>query len=172
MTVVAIYDLHGNLPALNAVLAEIEPLGVDRIVIGGDVAFGPLVFPRSDEEILTSVTSEERLRRILSAVTQKTVICGHTHVQFDRRAGDTRVVNAGSVGMPYDEPGAYWALLGPTIELRRTLYDRDQASTMFLTSGHPLIETFLQNLEHPTSADEATAFFEKMAVRKDQDGNG
>jgi len=252
MTIAAIYDLHGNLLALDAVLEEIEPLGVDRILIGGDVAFGPLVretldrlmelgdrcvwirgnadrelvsffdggttdsflpdevrragawesqhitrfhrdflaalpqhqvlnveglgevlfchgSPRSDEEIITSATSEERLRRILSGVTQKTVICGHTHVQFDRHLGDIRVVNAGSLGMPYEEPGAYWVLLGPTVELRRTLYDREQAATAFLASGHPLIETFVENLEHPTSAEEATAFFETMALRRDRD---
>ena len=125
--------------------------------------------PRSDEEIITSATPEARLSRILSAVTQKTVICGHTHVQFDRHLGDVRVVNAGSVGMPYGDPGVYWVLLGPTVELRRTLYDREQAATAFLASGHPLVETFVQNLEHPTSAEEATAFFETMALQKDKD---
>ena len=41
------------------------------------------------------------------------VVCGHTHMQFDRKVGATRVVNAGSVGMPFGEPGAYWLLLGP-----------------------------------------------------------
>jgi predicted phosphodiesterase len=35
------------------------------------------------------------------------VVCGHTHMQFDRWVGDARVVNAGSVGMPFGEPGAY-----------------------------------------------------------------
>lgn len=43
MTLAAIYDIHGNLPALEAVLEEIATLGVERIVIGGDVAYGPLV---------------------------------------------------------------------------------------------------------------------------------
>src|ERR1700730_1351231 len=46
-------------------------------------------------------------------------VCGHTHMQFDRRIGDVRVVNAGSVGMPYAEPGAYRLLLGPGVEFRR-----------------------------------------------------
>lgn len=40
-------------------------------------------------------------------------VCGHIHMQFDRMIGATRVVNAGSVGMPFGEPGAYWLLLGP-----------------------------------------------------------
>ena len=40
-----------------------------------------------------------------------TVVCGHSHTQFDRAVGGVRIVNAGSVGMPYeDEPGAYWLL--------------------------------------------------------------
>ena len=42
----------------------------------------------------------------------------------DVGVGAVRWVNAGSVGMAYeDEPGAYWALLGPDVELRRTAYD-------------------------------------------------
>jgi predicted phosphodiesterase len=40
--VAALYDIHGNLPALRAVLAELEREGVDHIVVGGDVANGPL----------------------------------------------------------------------------------------------------------------------------------
>jgi len=37
-----IYDVHGNLPALEAVLADAAPQGADAYLIGGDVAlFGP-----------------------------------------------------------------------------------------------------------------------------------
>jgi predicted phosphodiesterase len=32
---------------------------------------------------------------------------GHTHMQFDRQAGRYRLINAGSVGMPYGQSGAY-----------------------------------------------------------------
>jgi predicted phosphodiesterase len=39
--VAALYDVHGNLPALEAVLAEVERLDVDAIVVGGDIAAGP-----------------------------------------------------------------------------------------------------------------------------------
>lgn len=42
MRVAALYDVHGNFPALNAVLTEVDTLGVDAIVIGGDVASGPM----------------------------------------------------------------------------------------------------------------------------------
>jgi hypothetical protein len=38
----ALYDFHANVPALEAVLAEVERVSVDRIVIGGDVVPGPL----------------------------------------------------------------------------------------------------------------------------------
>src|SRR3954470_22115294 len=42
MRVAAIYDIHGNLPALEAVLAEIESERVDQIIVGGDVLPGPI----------------------------------------------------------------------------------------------------------------------------------
>ena len=41
MRVAALYDIHGNLPALEAVLAEVERESVDAIVVGGDIAAGP-----------------------------------------------------------------------------------------------------------------------------------
>ena len=60
------------------------------------------------------------------------VMCGHTHTQFDRTLGGVRVVNSGSVGMPYeDEPGAYWTLLGPGVEHRRTSYELDTGDYPF-----------------------------------------
>ena len=42
MRVAALYDVHGNLPALEAVLAEVEREAVDAVVCGGDVAAGPM----------------------------------------------------------------------------------------------------------------------------------
>lgn len=89
--------------------------------------FGEVMFchgtPRSDTEIFTRLTPEERLLPIFDGVEVSTVICRHTHMQFDRMIGGTRVVNAGSVGMPFGEPGAYWLLFGPEVELRHTSYD-------------------------------------------------
>jgi predicted phosphodiesterase len=52
-----LYDIHGNLDALNAVLAEAEPEGIDEWLLGGDYcAFGP--WP---------VGTLERLRRLENA---------------------------------------------------------------------------------------------------------
>jgi putative phosphoesterase len=41
LKVAALYDIHGNFPALEAVLAEVEREGVEAIVVGGDIAAGP-----------------------------------------------------------------------------------------------------------------------------------
>ena len=42
MRVAALYDIHGNLPALEAVLADVERAAPDLVVTGGDVASGPI----------------------------------------------------------------------------------------------------------------------------------
>jgi putative phosphoesterase len=41
LKVAALYDVHGNVPALEAVLADVEREGVDAIVFGGDLFLGP-----------------------------------------------------------------------------------------------------------------------------------
>ena len=42
MRVAALYDVHGNLPALEAVLEDVRRTEVDQIVVGGDVVPGPM----------------------------------------------------------------------------------------------------------------------------------
>jgi putative phosphoesterase len=189
VTVATLYDVHGNLPALEAVLAEVPPDVV--IVVGGDVAVGPFpqetvdrlralgdrakwirgnadrelhpdedglappefldaaraaltaeqieflhdlpptatiddvlyvhASPRNDLDIFTELTPEERIAFLFADVDADVVVCGHTHMQFDRVVAGKRVVNSGSVGMPYEEePGAYWLL---DLERRHTPYD-------------------------------------------------
>ena len=53
MRVAALYDIHGNLRALEAVLAEVERWAPDRILVGGDVTLGPM--PRETLELLASL---------------------------------------------------------------------------------------------------------------------
>jgi diadenosine tetraphosphatase ApaH/serine/threonine PP2A family protein phosphatase len=133
---------------------------------------GPTVFchgsPRSDTEIITTRTSDERLGEILSEVTEAVVVGGHTHRQFDRRIGNHRVVNAGSVGFPYEgRPGAYWALLGPDISLLRTRYDVAAAVEQISATGCPDVEEMLrESLTDPVDPDEVSAFFEGLASRR------
>jgi hypothetical protein len=88
-------------------------------------------------------------------------------MQFDRGHGGVRVVNAGSVGMPYEgHPGAYWALLGPDVDLRRTAYDVEEAARRIAATGYPDAEEFAREyvLSPGASAREAAEEFERMAV--------
>lgn len=188
--IAALYDIHGNLAALEAVLAEVPDDAT--IVVGGDIcAVGeqpaetlarlrslgdrlvwvrgnadrelypgeeglapPGAFdgarealseeeieflhelpatqvidsvlychasPRNDLDIFTERTPEERIAFLFDGLDVSTVVCGHTHTQYERSVAGVRVVNAGSVGIPYeDEPGAYWLL---DLVHRRTPYE-------------------------------------------------
>jgi predicted phosphodiesterase len=222
--VAALYDIHGNLPALEAVLADV-PADAD-IVVGGDIAsglfpaqtlerlralgarvrwlrgnadreltpgeegaptdavldwvrrqlvseqigflhglpasvtldvdgVGRVLFvhatPRNDVDIFTDRTPEQNVAPCFSGVEADLVVCGHTHVQFEREIAGLRVVNAGSVGMAYeDAPGAYWLLLGPGVEFRRTAFEpRESAYPAEWPSG---------------TREEAVSYFETRAV--------
>ena len=117
-------------------------------------------------QILTVATPEERLREALAGVKQDLVVCGHTHMQFDRVCEGKRVVNAGSVGMPYGDPGAYWLLLGPDVSLRKTNYDLERAAELVRKSDYPLAQDFADNnILNPETAQEATEYFEKMVAK-------
>jgi diadenosine tetraphosphatase ApaH/serine/threonine PP2A family protein phosphatase len=138
------------------VLVEIEGLGA--------VLFCHAT-PNSDEEILTRATPDTRLRGILSAVGQNVIVCGHVHTQYDRRLDDRRVVNAGSVGLPYQgEPtGAFWALLGnERVELRRSDYDLRGAVNNFRALGYPGVEDFDEALLEPPDPAWVADFFERQ----------
>jgi predicted phosphodiesterase len=218
--VAALYDVHGNLPALEAVLADPRFSGVDAVVCGGDLCagpmpvevlgliqdsaglfvrgnadrelggwpaerltpaqlellrswptsltvdvddLGPVVFchgsPRRDDEILTRITPGDAVEAACAGAA--VVVCGHTHVQFDRVAGRTRLVNAGSVGMPYEGVrGAFWVLLGPEVELVHTEYDIDAAAVAIRATGYPDADELVETLLTPSSAEEATEVFE------------
>jgi putative phosphoesterase len=111
--------------------------------------------PRSDEELVTSETPDERMRALTADLTETVLVTAHTHLQFDREVVGIRSVNAGSVGMPYEgRTGAYWALLGPDVELRRTEYSVELAAERYRASGDPLAEEMVEMLfSPPTRAD-------------------
>jgi predicted phosphodiesterase len=85
--------------------------------------------PRDDEEVVLADSRLERWADVLGSVAPEvtTVVCGHTHMPFCRLAHGRLMVNPGSVGMPYGRPGAHWALLGPGVQLRRTVFDAGTA---------------------------------------------
>ena len=111
--------------------------------------------PRSDEELVTPATPDERMRELLAGVDEAVLVTAHTHLQFDRDVCGIRSVNPGSVGMAYEgEPGAFWALLGPTVELRRTRYDVDEAVARYRASGDPVAEQMVEVLVSPPTRAE------------------
>jgi predicted phosphodiesterase len=256
--VAGLFDIHGNLPALDAVLEEVGRAGIDRIVIGGDVVPGPMpldclrrlleldipvdfihgncelavlsqmrafetgtmsywgttsgnplpaadrennlwtarqlhpeyegilanwprttrlrvqgvgktVFchgtPRSETEIFLRTTAEERLIPVFEPQSADIAVCGHTHMQFDRMVGRTRVVNAGSVGMPFGGTGAFWLVLGPRVELRRTAYDVEDAATRIAATGYPGADTYVRLLRNPGDEADYLATFGKAELK-------
>jgi diadenosine tetraphosphatase ApaH/serine/threonine PP2A family protein phosphatase len=139
------------------------PLTVELEIDGlGSVSFCHAT-PRSDEEILTRTTPDTEVAEALADVAAGLVVCGHTHVQYDRQVPvGPRLVNAGSVGLPYQgEPGAFWLLLDDEVELRRTVYDTEAALTSLTSTGFPdAARIFAESIEGRASAESATAFFE------------
>lgn len=241
MKLAVLYDIHGNQPALEAVLAEVRRSGADHVVVGGDVVAGPMpaqclrmlrslempltcirgngervvlgarqggeissevpaafhevirwnaaeidddlaqwigewpptarvrvptlgdvlfchATPRNDLDIFTRETPAERLAPIFATVDAALVVCGHTHMQFDRLVGDVRVVNAGSVGMPFQSPGAYWLDIDDQPRLRQTAYDREAAAAQIRATAYPQAEYFAAR--HVLSAPEERAMMD------------
>jgi diadenosine tetraphosphatase ApaH/serine/threonine PP2A family protein phosphatase len=109
------------------------------------------------------------LRLFFAGTQQQIVVCGHTHMQFERHLDSLRIVNAGSVGMPYaDQPGAYWLLLGPDITFKHTSYDLAEAAARISASGYPGAQKFVEeNVLNIPSAAEATEFFEQLAAKQE-----
>jgi predicted phosphodiesterase len=255
MRVAALYDIHGNLPALESVLHDIRQADVNQIVIGGDVIPGPMpretlgrlleldlpthfihgngelailaqmaeertgavtywgttsgarpaenvietyrwtaaqlgsefepvlagwpktlqveidslgqvLFchgtPRSETEVFTRVTAKDRLLPIFEGVDARVIVCGHTHMQFDRLIGSTRIVNAGSVGMPFGEPAAYWLLLDSEVEFRCTTYDLAKAAERIRATSYPQAVHFaVHNVLQPPPEKEMLEAFSK-----------
>lgn len=239
--VAVLNDVHGNLPALEAVLGELDREPVDAIVCGGDILFGPyqseclallqergalfltgncerevldgadeknawmarqlierdrqlvctwpkrveldvdglgrVLFchgsPRSDEELLTFLTPAGALAQALEGVDADVVVTGHTHQQFDLRSGRVRLLNAGSVGLPYEgRAGAFWLLLGPDVAFRGTEYDVAAGVDRLRASGMPGIDDVLpESLLQPVPREVVAAHFERLAGRDSSSSN-
>ena len=243
MRLAVLYDVHANLPALEAVIADVGAAGADALMFGGDVLPGPMpretldylraldvaaqyihgngdrnvlqlcraaesdpvpasfkeslrwnaaqlnesdeqwlatwpstravnVAPigdvffchataRNDTEIFTRVTPDERVAEMFAGVTAGLVICGHTHMVADRRLGRLRIVNPGSVGMPFGDPGAYWMLLDSAgVTFKRTTYDLSDAARRIRATRYPMAESFASSnvLQPPSEAQMLAAF--------------
>jgi diadenosine tetraphosphatase ApaH/serine/threonine PP2A family protein phosphatase len=239
MAIALLYDIHGNLPALEAVVNAARAAGATAFVIGGDVLPGPMpneclaflaslapaplfisgngerevlnlraggpepklpagvihalrwtanaldprhaeriatwpatlsrdgVFychatPHSDTDLFTRLTPDARVEQLFAGLREPLAVCGHTHMQFDRQVGRHRIVNAGSVGMPFAAPGAYWALLDSPgeIELRHTPYDLAAAAGLARASAFPGAADFAERsiLNPPSEAAMLAAF--------------
>jgi diadenosine tetraphosphatase ApaH/serine/threonine PP2A family protein phosphatase len=203
-----LYDIHGSLPALEAVLADAEAAGTTSYLLGGDYgAWGPhpleclellralplttwirgngerwtrdppLDRPEvvqalqerpsgygTEEGWLFSLQAQVELdgvlyvhgsplsdvdsfppepsgddERMLNGVRDRTVVFGHSHLQF-RRAGPngTTLINPGSVGMPLDgDVRAAYALRSDddALEFRRVEYDVERAAAAYEALG-------------------------------------
>ena len=137
----------------------------EHVVVDVD-GLGPVRFchgsPRSDEECVTPETPEARVREFMQGVDERVVVSGHVHIQFDREVAGVRSLNAGSVGLPYEgKTGAFWAMLGPGVELRRTEYDLDEALERYRASGQPGIEQIVELMVEPPEPREVIEHAEK-----------
>jgi hypothetical protein len=103
------------------------------------------------------------MRALMKGVPERTLVSGHTHLQFDRRVVGIRSVNPGSVGMPYHElPGAFWAILGPDVELKRTEYDLQETIRGYQASGDPMTKEMIETLLSPPTPAEVIAHAERL----------
>lgn len=135
-------------------VVEIDGLGAVRFCHGS---------PRSDEECVTPLTPDARMRALSEGVPERVLVTAHIHVQFDRIAAGLRSINAGSVGMPYEgAPGAYWALLGPDVEFRRTEYDIEAAVAAYHATDDPVRAEMIEMLVTPATREEAIEHAEEL----------
>lgn len=113
--------------------------------------------PADDMPITTAATPDEDVAQTFAGHAG-TIVIGHTHHQFDRRVGDLRVVNAGSVGMAYEgEVAAFWTLVEDA-EPRpmRTPFDVELAVREVRASGWPNADGFVaENLLQAVNREEA-----------------
>lgn len=119
--------------------------------------------PTDNVPITTAETPDDDLVAMFGS--SGTFVIGHTHHQFDRRVGDLRVVNAGSVGMPYEgEVAAFWTLVvDGDPQFRKTPFDLERAIERVLASDWPGAQDFVdENLRVALPREEAIRVFEEQ----------
>jgi predicted phosphodiesterase len=159
-----------DVPAATAALAAGE-IGVERARLLGDLPLEVYVdgvlfchaSPRSDEEMLTRLTSDADWVKALGNPSVGLVVGGHTHQQDDRLVGETRFINAGSVGMPYEGDGAArWLWIEDhNPHLLATAYDSVATGKRALAAGWPDTDSIEAALIEPVPAIEITRLFEQ-----------
>jgi predicted phosphodiesterase len=137
------------------VVADVDGLGAVRFCHGS---------PRSDIECVTRETPAQRVAEFADGVAERCIVTAHTHMQYERRIDGLLLLNPGSVGLPYErEPGhAYWAVLGPEVELRRTAYDVDAAIEGMGAAGMPQLERIEETMRTPPAQDEVIEHAERV----------
>jgi predicted phosphodiesterase len=105
--------------------------------------------PGDDEFGFMPDTSDDVISEKLAGVAARLTLVGHTHLPMDRQIGECRVLNPGSVGLPFDgDPRAAYAILdfdkdgNLALDMRRVAYDVEKAVD------------FLHALEHPTAVSQ------------------
>jgi diadenosine tetraphosphatase ApaH/serine/threonine PP2A family protein phosphatase len=135
-------------------------------------AIGAVLFchgtPCSETETFTRLTAEDSLLPVFQGSGSSLVVCGHTHMQFDRMVGRTRVVNAGSVGAPFGRPGADWLLLSDDVQLQHTSYDLAGAAGRVRATRYPQADEFARrSIMEPPSEDEMARVFANVSFRNE-----
>jgi putative phosphoesterase len=128
--------------------------------------------PRSDEEGLTATTQDEDVAEMPVCPKVAVLACGHTHIPMDRLVGGMRVVNVGSVGLPFDgDPRACYAIVtdlsgrssaSPQIELRRVAYNVEQVVGQLFAVNHPAADTGAFNLRTARSIGSGLIYTPEM----------
>jgi len=99
--------------------------------------------PRSDEEGIFPDTTDAEIEEMLAGVEARLVVCGHTHLPLDRQVGRWRVINPGSLGLPFDgDQRAAYVLLefgdeGCQASFRRAPYDVEGVIARLEAVEHP-----------------------------------
>jgi predicted phosphodiesterase len=252
MRIAALYDIHGNYPALEAVVQELHIAKPDKVVIGGDIVSGPMPnetmkclmelgndvvwvlgngdvdvserkingninnslseqakvitewvaniidesmarflislpinhFIRDDKlgmigfchatpndynYVFTPVTPNGEVKKVFNNEMEGYFICGHTHIQFEKTIDNLKIVNAGSVGMPFsEEHGAEWLLLeNGVIRFMKTKYDIDLAKKQIKQTTYPFKDEFIEtNVINPKRPEEMIPFLERMRTKE------